>query len=74
MAARQVTPKVLFDWPGTTGGNPPVPHPQADPGHPGEPDADRTVLSDFSATATTDQRRVRSFDHPHLTRTDATPA
>jgi hypothetical protein len=45
--------------------------PQADPG---EPDADRTVLSDFSATATTDQWRVRSFDHPHLTQTGATPA
>ena len=36
------------------------------PGHPGEPNADGTVLLDFSATATTDQGRVRSFDHPHF--------
>jgi hypothetical protein len=42
-----------------------VPHPRAGPGHLREPSADRTVLPGFSATAATDQGRVRSFGYPH---------
>ena len=42
-----------------------MPHPHADPGHPGEPDVDSTVLLVFSDTVTTDQGRIRSVDHPH---------
>jgi hypothetical protein len=42
-----------------------MPHQRADLSHPGEPDVDSTIILDFSATATTDQGRVRSVDHPH---------
>jgi hypothetical protein len=43
-----------------------VPHPRADPATPASHTRTAPVLLDFPATATTDQGRVRSVDHPHL--------
>jgi hypothetical protein len=42
-----------------------MPHQRGDLSHPGEPDVDSSIILDFSATATTDQGRVRSVDHPY---------